>query len=211
MSSSQRSERTPQIITSCGALITDDHFVYASGDHGTGWIAKDLLNLDPRRPKELGAMLAEAVSEHELEVDIVCAPAIGGVICSQHTALAMSVESVFAARAQSANGEVFLLKRRHDHAVRGRRVHVVDDVVNTGYLTNLVIESVRSAGGVVVGVATWINRGQVRAPELDVNKFIWLDEIDLPSVPAGQCPDCAMNIPVHTEYAHGAQFVSSNA
>ena len=68
------------MLESCGALIEDDHFVYASGEHGPGWIAKDIVNMDPTRPRDLGAMLAEAVRESKIEFDLVCGPAIGGVI-----------------------------------------------------------------------------------------------------------------------------------
>ena len=42
-----RQAETRTIIEACGALIEDDHFVYASGHHGNGWIAKDIINLDP--------------------------------------------------------------------------------------------------------------------------------------------------------------------
>jgi len=211
MNSIQRSERARQLIVSCGALITNDHFVYASGDHGAGWIAKDLINMNPRRPQELGAMLADAVSEQGIEAEIICGPAIGGVICSQYTALALGKESIFAERSQSEQGEVFLLKRRHDHAVRGRRVLVVDDVVNTGYSSRLVIDSVRSAGGEVVALATWINRGNVDAADLGVDHFIWLAEVKLPSSSADQCPLCKQKLPVNTDYAHGAEFVASRS
>ena len=57
--------QTPQsetraILTECNALITDGHFVYACGSHGSGWIAKDLVNLDPRHPLRLGERLQNA-------------------------------------------------------------------------------------------------------------------------------------------------------
>ena len=56
-------DETRKILTDCGALLMEDHFVYASGDHGAGWIAKDLVNVDPRRPARLGELLATALSD----------------------------------------------------------------------------------------------------------------------------------------------------
>ena len=46
MDPTTRSERTRRMLEACGALITDDHFVYASGEHGPGWIAKDISAID---------------------------------------------------------------------------------------------------------------------------------------------------------------------
>lgn len=198
-----------QIITSCGALITNDHFVYASGEHGNGWIAKDLINLDPRRPYRLGAMLAEAIFRRGIEADVVCGPAIGGVICSQYTALALGIKSVFAERVETTQGEIFELKRKHSQVIHGKRVLIVDDVVNTGYSSKLVMDAVRSAGGYIVGLATWINRGNVSKKDFVIDHFVWLDEIKLPSIPANECRLCKNHIPVNVDYAHGADYMHS--
>lgn len=200
---------TRLMLESCGALITDGHFVYASGEHGPGWIAKDIINMDPSRPRELGAMLAVAVAEAGIEADVVCGPAIGGVICAQYTALAMGIECVFAERHRQDGRETFQLKRRYDAAAADRRVLVVDDVINTGHSTGLVLDAVRAAGGEVAGVATWINRGNVGARELGVERFIFLDEVHLPSTPAADCGLCARGVAVNTDYAHGAEYVAS--
>ena len=37
---------TRSILTECGALLLEDHFVYSFGHHGPGWIAEDLVNID---------------------------------------------------------------------------------------------------------------------------------------------------------------------
>jgi len=196
------------MLEECGALIEDGHFVYASGDHGPGWIAKDIINMDPARPRALGAMLAEAIEESGCTLDLVCGPAIGGVICAQYTALALGVQCVFAERVRTDAGEAFQLKRRYDEAVNGRRVLVVDDIINTGHSTGLVLKAVKAAGGKVVAVATWINRGNVGAEAFGVDTFIHLDEVHLPSFPAAGCRLCAESVPVNTDYAHGAEFLA---
>ena len=203
----QRQAETRAIIEACGALIEDDHLVYASGDHGNGWIAKDIINLDPRLPRRLSELLAEA-SEH-LSFDVVCGPAVGGLICAQFTALALSCSCVYAERVTVDGEERFALRRGQDEFVKGRRVLVVDDVVNTGYSIKLAMDTVRAAGGEVVGAATWINRGNIGAAELGVDEFIYLDEVSLPSWPAERCELCAQSVPVNTRYAHGAEFLAT--
>ena len=82
-------------------------FKAATAGLPSGWIAKDIINMDPTRPRDLGAMLAEAVRESNIEIDIVCGPAIGGVICAQYTALALGVSCVFAERIREDGVERF--------------------------------------------------------------------------------------------------------
>ena len=96
MSAKQRQEMTRQILESSGTLIENDHFVYASGDHGSGWVAKDLINLRPELAHQLGQLLGEEIRDQGFRPDVICGPAIGGVICAQYVALALKTRCVFA-------------------------------------------------------------------------------------------------------------------
>ena len=200
---------TRSILTECGALLLEDHFVYSSGHHGPGWIAKDLVNLDARRPERLGALLAEACSGLTPRPEIVCGPAVGGLICAQCTSLAMNLPFVYAEKVQVEGRTGFELRRGFPELVDGREVLVVDDVVNTGFSIRLVIDAVRRAGGIVHSAATWINRGNTDAAGLSVEHFTYLDEVSLPSWPADSCPLCVEQVPVNTRFAHGAEFVEA--
>ena len=201
-----RQAETRTIIEACGALIEDDHFVYASGHHGNGWIAKDIINLDPRFPRRLGELLAESVAD--LDFDVVCGPAVGGLTCAQFTALASSTGCVFAERETIDGRECFVLRRGQDDFIRGKRVLAVDDVVNTGYSLGLTMDAIRSCGGEVVAAATWISRGNVGASDLDVDRYVFLDEVSLPSWPAETCPLCEKGMSVNTRFAHGADYLA---
>ena len=204
-------DETRKILTDCGALLMEDHFVYASGDHGAGWIAKDLVNVDPRRPARLGELLATALAELKTAADILCGPAVGGLICAQATALALCLPFVYAERAQRQGEKSFELRRGFGELVDGREVLVVDDIINTGFSIRLAIEAVRAAGGTVSAAATWVNRGNVYAPDLGVESLVFLDEVSLPAWPAKTCPLCAKNVPVNTRYAHGEEFVAARS
>jgi orotate phosphoribosyltransferase len=127
-------DETRQILADCRALLTDDHFVYISGDHGSGWVDKDAIFVDPQRVRRLTQLLAAAVAN--LDAEILCGPATGGLIVAQWTAFELGLSAVFAEHTppRSLNefrGE-FGFHRGYDRLVVGRRVLVVDDVVNTG-------------------------------------------------------------------------------
>lgn len=85
-------------LESSGTMIENDHFVYASGDHGSGWIAKDLIYLRPELAYQLGQLLGKEIQNNGLKSEMVCVPAIGGVICAQYTALALGSRCVFSER-----------------------------------------------------------------------------------------------------------------
>lgn len=204
-------EETRGILTDCGALLTEDHFVYASGDHGSGWIAKDLVNLDPTRPARLGELLAEACGDLQPAPELVCGPAIGGLICAETTARAMNLPFVYTERRWEGETQTFELNRGFDEVVAGKEVLVVDDVINTGFSIGLTIDAVRRAGGTVSSAATWISRGNVGAKELSVATLVHIDEVKLPSWPADDCALCRDEVPVNTRYAHGREFVEAHA
>ncbi len=212
--------RTQAILREAGALLEGDHFVYITGEHGDGWIDKDAIFPNTEWTGELCSMLAAAVRDREAE--IVCGPATGGLIVSQWTAHHLDVPSVFAEHgkeqgydprsAVAGDGPLrppFVLKRGYDHAVHGKRVLVVDDVVNTGESVRETCDAVRAAGGEVITVAALCTRGNATPADLGCADFAFLAAIEIPSWPASECELCREGVPVNTRYAHGADFVAA--
>lgn len=206
-------ERTRQILVEAGAIIEHDHFVYDSGQHGSGWIDKDVVNENTNRDDGLCSMLAEVV--RNLRAEVVCGPATGGLIVSQWTAHALGVLSVFAEHGEqpsSASGGPlrgpFILRRGYDKLVSGKRVVVVDDVINTGLALRQTVEAVRESGGEVMAAAAIITRGNAAPADCGVTDLRYLLEHEIPSWPAAGCPLCKAGVPVNTRYAHGADFLA---
>lgn len=92
-------DRTRQVLVESRAIIEHDHFVYDSGQHGSGWIDKDVVNENTDREDGLCTMLAEVV--RDLGAEVVCGPATGGLIVSQWTAHALGVLSASREAVQS--------------------------------------------------------------------------------------------------------------
>jgi orotate phosphoribosyltransferase len=138
---------TRAMLVECRALLADDHFVYISGDHGSGWVDKDSMFVEPRRVARLGELLADAV--RRLGAEILCGPATGGLIVAQWTAFALGVPAVFAEHNAPRSSEElrgqFAFHRGYDRLVEERRVLVVDDVVNTGQSVRQTVAAVRAA------------------------------------------------------------------
>ena len=203
------------ILRESGALLEDDHFVYISGQHGSGWIDKDAVYPHTERTSALAAMIAAQVADEHIEV--VCGPATGGLIIAQWVAHHLGVLAVFGEHGEALPGEQhadgerpFVIKRGYDRIVAGRRVLVVDDVVNTGFSIRGTIEAVRARGGDVEVAASVCNRGALAPQRVGVARLLDLTDIKLDSWPREQCPLCRGGVPVNTAYAHGSDFVAAD-
>ena len=122
------------ILTEADAVLENDHFVYISGDHGSGWIDKDAIYPHTDRLERLCRDMAGAVRGWGVEA--VCGPATGGLIVAEWTAHELGALSLFAEHDPAPAGEAlrgrFVLRRGYDRVVAGKRVLVVDNIVNTG-------------------------------------------------------------------------------
>jgi orotate phosphoribosyltransferase len=198
------------ILTEARAILDNDHFVYISGDHGSGWIDKDAIYPHTERIERLCRDMAKMARGWGAEV--VCGPATGGLIVAEWTAHELGLLSVFAehdpAPQDGALRGRFTLRRGYDHVVSGKRVLVVDDIVNTGLSLRQTAQSVRGAGGQVVGAACLVSRGNVDAAGLGVDRYLYLLEYKVPAWPASACPLCQAGVPINTCYAHGRDYLA---
>lgn len=210
MTREQYAAEALSIMTAAQAILADDHFVYISGDHGSGWIDKDAIYPHTDFIERLCRYLAEGTRDWGAEV--VCRPATGGLIVAEWTARALGILSIFTEHDAAPHGEAlrgrFVLRRGYDRVVSGKRVLVVDDIVNTGLSLRETAEAVRSAGGQVVGAACLVSRGNVAAAGLGVERFDCLLEYSIPAWPAAACKLCRSGVPINTRYAHGRDFLA---
>jgi orotate phosphoribosyltransferase len=202
---------TRKMLVDCRALLANDHFVYISGDHGSGWVDKDTIFVDPKRVSRLAQLLAAKVRRFDTE--ILCGPATGGLIVAQWTALALGLPAVFAEHAPSRTSKElrgeFGFHRGYDRLLAGKRVVVVDDVVNTGLSIRQTVAAVEAAGGNVVAAGALVHRGNVDATGLGVPEFVYLMEYDIPDWSAGECPLCKAGVPINTRFAHGQDYLEA--
>jgi len=192
------------------AVITDSHLVYTSGKHGSTYFNKDAIY--PHT--ELTSQLCEEIAKHFADkgIEVVIAPAVGGIILSQWVAYHLTkitgreVLGVYAEK----DGDGFVIKRGYDKLSSGKKVLIVEDILTTGGSVKKVIDTARGIGANVMGLGVLCNRGQIKPedvsnpPELfaliDVKFDAW-DEAD--------CPLCAKGVPVNLDVGHGRKYVQA--
>lgn len=167
--------------------IRHGHFVLTSGRHSAMYVQCARILEDPALTTRL-AQAAVTRIPPGTEVDLVAAPAVGGLIIGFAVAQALGVKFIFSER--EAGRMTF---RRSFEVPEGARVLVVEDVVTTGGSVAEVIELVRAAGGTVVGVTSLIDRGGDKSFEAP---FWPLLQLEVESWDPASCTSCASGEPI---------------
>jgi len=169
--------------------VLDGHFVLTSGRHSDTYVQCARVLEDPALTMDLAR---EAVSRlpEDLEVDLVAAPAVGGLIFGFAVAQALGKRFIFTEREQGK-----MVFRRSFHVPAGAKVLVAEDVVTTGGSVNEVCELVESAGGVVVAVVSLIDRGGERVFK---QPFFPLLSLPVASWPADECELCETGVEIYS-------------
>lgn len=202
---------TRAILAECGAVIESQHFVYASGRHGSTYVNKDAVFLRPDRLSTLCLRLALASAK--LDVEAVAGPAVGGAILAQLVAghlisWSQVRREVRAAFADKTSDGGYAFARGYDAAIAGKRVLLVEDILTTGGSCRKVADAARAAGAIVVGAAALVNRGGVTAEAVGVPVLASLVDLAFPSWDEAACPLCAGGVPVRTDLGKGKEFLA---
>lgn len=204
-----------RILERSGAILRG-HFVLTSGRHADTYVNKDMLYVRPRDVSRLCRLIADQFAG--LGIEVVVAPAVGGVALSQWVTWHLTVRrgllplespaAVYAEKSEDGAPRTLLLRRGYGAIVRGRRVLVVDDILTTGGSLEQTVQAVNDCGGLVQACAVIVNRGGISAQQLGVQQLVALTNMQLETWPAAECPLCASQVAVNTDVGHGAQFLA---
>ncbi len=198
--------------------IHTGHFVGISTKHLAAY-----CNIDPLLPhvKLVSELLRQLVENFKDDkVQTVAAPAVGAIPFSHwgaHHLMAMNggeVLGVWADKVSGSETREFQFERDgFIKAVKGRRILLVEDMINQMTSIRAMIKTVREAGGEIVGVgAVAANRG-VSAEALDIPKFVKLCSVEYDAWTAEDCAKnglCAKKVPIVTDIGHGDDFQAAH-
>lgn len=148
-----------QIYKDASAML-EGHFKLSSGNHSQYYLQSAKVLEDPKTAKMLADALAVNIQKSGLDVDTVCAPALGGLIAGFALATALDKRSIFAER---VNGEMQI--RRGFEITAGEKVLICEDIITTGGSAMEAARAIEALGGIVVGFAALANRGFCKREE----------------------------------------------
>ncbi len=208
-------KRVLSILRKADAIMTDNHFVYTSGRHGSVYVRKDRLYPHTKDTETICRLMAQDVKN--MDIDVVVGPSLCGIILSHWVASILSkltkreVLSVFTEKPsgdQAAFDRPQVFSRGYDQLVKGKRVLVVEDLTTTGASVKKVVEEVKRSGGSVQLVYVMVNRNPGGVNEQFMGApFRSLAVLPADSYEETACPLCKRGVPVNTEVGHGKAFL----
>lgn len=178
------------IFKESGALL-DGHFQLTSGLHSNQYFqcAKVL-----QYPDHATALCSDIASRFAgSAIDVVIAPAMGGIVVGQEVGRLLGARTLFTERKEGV-----MQLRRGFEIHRGERVLVCEDVVTTGGSVFEVIKIVNELGGKVAGVGFIVDRsgGRVKFAMEHGGIQHSVLEMDVVTYKPEACPLCKQGLAV---------------
>jgi orotate phosphoribosyltransferase len=151
-----------KIYKDSNALL-QGHFKLSSGNHSSFYLQSAKVLENPTTAKILAETLAIEIKKSGLEIDTVCAPALGGLIAGFALATALDVRFIFAERVDGV-----MSIRRGFEVSKDEKVLMCEDIITTGGSAMEAANVVESLGGKIVGVAALANRGFCKRENSDI-------------------------------------------
>jgi orotate phosphoribosyltransferase len=176
------------------------HFLLESGHHGQLWLEMPALCLRPERVKPLASALAERLRAHA--VQIVCGPLVEGAFVALMVAEALGLPFTYAQPHRRARTGLFPVGYEIpgplQAALRGRRIAIVNDVINAGSAVRGTLAALQACAGVPLVIATLATLGEAPA-RLAADEGVALETLTaLPNQiwTPETCPQCALGVPL---------------
>ena len=152
-----------EVIYKEAQALLEGHFILSSGNHSNRYLQSAKVLEDPKRAALLADALAEMIQKSGLEVDTVCAPALGGILAGYELARSLNVRSIFVER---KDGGMEL--RRGFEVKQGEKVLICEDIITTGGSAMEAAKIIEELGATVVAFASLANRGFCKREGTDI-------------------------------------------
>ncbi len=176
-----------RIFEETGAL-QNGHFLLSSGLHSPQYFQCALVLQYPHYLEKFCSEIREYFYEEE-DIQLVIAPAIGGIMVAQELARQLGVRFIFAER---ENDKMTL--RRGFHIEPHEKILIVEDVITTGSSVQEVIDIVEKAKGYAVGVGAIVDRSE---GQIDFGMPLFATvQVKAVTYKPDRCPLCSQKIPL---------------
>ena len=190
-------KKSLSILKKTNALL-EGHFVLSSGLHSSKYIQCAKLLSHPYLAKEICASLAKKIKKNFRSVDLILAPAMGGVIIGYEIGRLLKKETIFCER---VNGKFVL--RRGFHIKKNLKVIIIEDVITTGKSSLECAKLIIKSKAKLLGFASIIDRSTKKNLKIKTNIISHL-KIDVPTFKENNLPETLKKIPITVP---GSRFI----
>ena len=146
-----------KILKDTNALL-EGHFILSSGLHSKQYIQCAKLLSNPKAAETICSSLVEKINSKFNNIDIILAPAVGGIVVGYEVGRQMKIKTIFAER---VNGKLTL--RRGFSIPEQTNVLIIEDVITTGKSALECYELIKINKANLVGFACIIDRSDEKS------------------------------------------------
>jgi orotate phosphoribosyltransferase len=177
------------------------HFLLESGHHGERWLDLELLCHRPDKVQPFAAELARRLASFDFE--ILCGPLIEGAFVGLMVAEPLGCRFAYSERFAQASADglfpaAYRVPRTLRRTLPGKRVALVNDVINAGSAVKATFADLQACGAQVVAIASLLVLGDSAAQFAQLNHVPLLSLAALPNQlwTPESCPLCAAGVPL---------------
>ncbi len=190
-------KKSLNILRKTNALL-EGHFVLSSGLHSPKYIQCAKLLSYPHVAEQICKSLANKIKRKFKKIDLILAPAIGGIIIGYEIGKILKKETIFCER---LNGKFAL--RRGFSISKGSNVLIIEDVITTGKSSLECVKLIKNSKAKLVGFASIIDRSTKKNLKIK-KKIISHLKIKVPTYKKNKIPVSLKSIPISTP---GSRFI----
>ncbi len=190
-------KKSLDILRKTNALL-EGHFILSSGLHSSKYIQCAKLLSFPHLAEKICKSLASQIKKKFKKIDLILAPAMGGIIIGYEIGRILKKETIFCER---VSGQFKL--RRGFNINKGSKVLIVEDVITTGKSSMECVKLIKKKKGKLIGFATLIDRSQKSKLKIK-RKIVSHLKINVPSYTKREIPKELMSIPITSP---GSRFI----
>lgn len=172
------------------------HFLFESGHHGDTWLDLELLFWRPEKVQSLAAALAGRVGAHRPEA--ICGPLEEGAFLALLVAMRLGLPFGYSRPDRGPAAARYPIPALLGSKLSGKRVAIVDDVINAGSAVGATIQSLKQAGARPVAIGALAVYGD------SANRLAEASEVALEALASwpgriwqpANCPLCAEGVPL---------------
>jgi orotate phosphoribosyltransferase len=190
-------KKSLDILRKTSALL-EGHFVLSSGLHSSKYIQCAKLLSYPVLAEKICKSLANKIKKKFKKIDLILAPAMGGIIIGYEIGKLLKKETIFCER---VNGKFTL--RRGFNIKKRSKVLIIEDVITTGKSSMECVKLIKKANATLLGFASIIDRSTKKTLKIKTGITSHL-KIDVPTFSEKQLPSSLKLIPITTP---GSRFI----
>ena len=167
-------KKSLNILKRTNALL-EGHFVLSSGLHSSRYIQCAKLLSFPHLADKICKSLANKIKKNHKSIDLILAPAVGGIVIGYEIGRLLKKETIFCER---VNGKFTL--RRGFNIKKRSKVLIIEDVITTGKSSLECVKLIKDSKAKLLGFASIIDRSTKKSNRIKT-KIISHLKIEVPS------------------------------